>query len=89
MINLSPINYLLQQSKGKNSMIYIVIFVIQSKVDLWFTLLGKEKMYNNNIHKAKLEEIRPLSLLGAEIITFPPKPNGQTDNNTDIRMDGH
>ena len=36
---------------------------------------------------AKLEEIRPLSLLGAEKITFPPKPDGQTDIRTDGRTD--
>ncbi len=35
---------------------------------------------------AKLEEIRPLSLLGAEKITFPPKPDGQTYIRSDISI---
>ena len=29
-----------------------------------------------------LEEIRPLSQLGAEKIMLPPKPDGQTDRQT-------
>ena len=33
------------------------------------------------------QKIRALSYLGAEKITFPPKPNGQTDRNTDGRTD--
>ena len=39
--------------------------------------------------KAKLEESRPLSQLGAEKIAFPPKPNGQIDRQTDGHTDGH
>ena len=32
---------------------------------------------------SELEEIRPLSQIGAEKITFPPKPDGQTYRHTD------
>ncbi len=37
---------------------------------------------------AKLEEIRPLSYLGAEKNTFLPKPDGQTDRHLDGHTDG-
>ena len=32
---------------------------------------------------SEAQEIRPLSLLGAGKITFPSKPDGQTDRHTD------
>ncbi len=34
---------------------------------------------------SETQEIRPLSYLGAEKITFPPKPDGQTVRHTDGR----
>ncbi len=32
------------------------------------------------------QKMRALSYIGAEIITFPPKPDGQTDIQTDISV---
>ena len=34
------------------------------------------------------ENMRALSYIGAEKIKFPPKPDGQTDIQTDRRTDG-
>ncbi len=33
------------------------------------------------------EKMRALSYIGAEKITFPPKPDGQTNTNTDGQTD--
>ncbi len=40
-------------------------------------------IYEGNLHK----KIWVISQLGAEKITFPPKPDGQTDIQTDGRTD--
>ena len=35
-----------------------------------------------------IQKMRALSYIGAEKITFPPKPDGQKDIQTDGHMDG-
>ena len=42
-------------------------------------------IYEGNLHK----QIGAISQLGAEKITFPPKPDGHTDIHTDRQTDGH
>ncbi len=34
------------------------------------------------------QKMRALSYIGAEKMTFPPKPDGQTDRQTDRQTDG-
>ena len=41
-------------------------------------------IYEGNLHK----KIGAISQLGAEKITFPPIPDGQTDIHTDRQTDG-
>ena len=41
-------------------------------------------IYEGNLH----QKIGVISQLGAEKITFPPKPDGHTDRQTDILTDG-